>query len=250
MIETAAASDDEFYIGYADGMPRGIARHVASAVVLFACGAAGALGIFLAAQQTLAPSRFEFGVVKPVSGVLRRDPYPSLQANGRRIWLVGRGKFGAEPLVNGVPDGPVTVTGSAIQRGRVHMLELSARSPISESRLAVGSSNRDSQLRLGVVTLHGEIVDSKCFLGVMNPAEGTVHRDCARRCLSGGIPPMLVVRDGAGREELVVLVSAAGQPLGRDVAPLAGRAVTVTGRLARDGDTWMLYGDAAAFQPD
>ena len=36
---------------------------------------------------------------------------------------------------------------------------------------------------LGPVELTGEIADSKCWLGVMNPGEGTVHRDCARRCL-------------------------------------------------------------------
>jgi hypothetical protein len=29
------------------------------------------------------------------------------------------------------------------------------------------------------MTLTGEIVDSKCYLGVMNPGQGKVHRDCA-----------------------------------------------------------------------
>ena len=43
---------------------------------------------------------------------------------------------------------------------------------------------------LDTFTLIGEIVDSKRYLGVMNPGNGKVHRDCAVRCLSGGIPPI------------------------------------------------------------
>jgi hypothetical protein len=91
------------------------------------------------------------------------------------------------------------------------------------------------------LTLRGEIVDSKCFLGVMNPAEGAVHRDCARRCLSGGMPPMLLMRDGEHREELVVLVSDDGRGIGREIAQAAGTPVDVTGRLVRDGRDFVLY---------
>jgi hypothetical protein len=65
------------------------------------------------------------------------------------------------------------------------------------------------------VTGCGEIVDSKCFLGVMNPGEGTVHCDCARVCLRGGIPPMLLIRGARAEEALVLLVDAAGAPVGR-----------------------------------
>ena len=47
---------------------------------------------------------------------------------------------------------------------------------------------------LGKQTFVGEIVDSKCFLGVMNPGRLTPHRACAIRCISGGVPPVLLVR--------------------------------------------------------
>jgi hypothetical protein len=47
---------------------------------------------------------------------------------------------------------------------------------------------------LGTQTLIGEIVDSKCYLGVMNPGALIPHRACAIRCISGGIPPVLLVR--------------------------------------------------------
>ena len=76
---------------------------------------------------------------------------------------------------------------------------------VREAAAAPGSGNTRATERRTVaerVMLRGEIVDSKCYLGVMNPGEGTVHRDCAARCLSGGLPPMLVVRSPARREEL------------------------------------------------
>lgn len=47
-------------------------------------------------------------------------------------------------------------------------------------------------------TFTGEIVDSKCWLGVMNPGEHTVHRACARLCIRGGIPAMLVYLEADG----------------------------------------------------
>ena len=67
-------------------------------------------------------------------------------------------------------------------------------------------------------------MDSKCFFGVMNPGEGTVHRDCARVCLRGGIPPMLLVRGAAAEEALMLLVDATGAPIGRQLADGAGQA--------------------------
>jgi hypothetical protein len=246
MIEIEARSDDEFYVGYEERMAPGIARAVRRGVAMFATGAAAAIVVWVLAQHTLPESQFEFGVIRTVAGILRREPYPSVAVDGRRVWLVGPGKFGAEQVVGETPNGPVIVAGSAIQRGPTHMQEtnwLRASTEPAQSRHRAGTEPAQSN-----VTLTGEIVDSKCFLGVMNPGEGTVHRDCARRCLSGGIPPMLIVRGGRGGEELVVLVSAAGRPIGRELARIAGRPVMVTGRLARDGDQYVLYADASDYR--
>ena len=247
MTGTLRPSNDEFYIGYEDRMPAGIAKRVAGAVALFASAALIGIAVALVAQQKLAPSRFEFGIVKPVTGVLRRAPYPSLEVDGRRVWLVGPGKFGADTVLGNASAGPVTVEGSAIERGRNRMLELVRfRGRSDPGQTALGDH---AQRTFDDVMLTGEIVDSKCFLGVMNPGEGTVHRDCARRCISGGIPPMLLVHDGGLREELILLVTAKGAPIGRKLARMAGYPVTVTGRLARDEEVWVLYADPEAYRP-
>jgi hypothetical protein len=51
---------------------------------------------------------------------------------------------------------------------------------------------------LGAFTLVGEIVDSKCYLGIMNPGETNPHRECAALCIGGGIPPLIIAHDADG----------------------------------------------------
>jgi hypothetical protein len=95
---------------------------------------------------------------------------------------------------------------------------------------------------LGAVTVNGEIVDSKCYLGVMNPGQGKVHRDCAARCLSGGIPPIFVSTDG---HEQLLLVGLDGRALGRDaLREFIAEPITIRGDLLQLGDSRLLKIDA------
>jgi len=58
----------------------------------------------------------------------------------------------------------------------------------SISALGDAQENQAVPKTWGEFDLVGEIVDSKCYFGNMNPGNGKVHRDCAVRCMSGGIP--------------------------------------------------------------
>ena len=90
--------------------------------------------------------------------------------------------------------------------------------------------------RSGRVELTGEIVDSKCFLGVMKPGRGKPHRSCAARCLAGGIPPQLLVVSAEGASRLLLLADAQGGPLAPEsFLDLVGEPVTASGtrRAAR-----------------
>jgi hypothetical protein len=91
------------------------------------------------------------------------------------------------------------------------------------------------------VVLRGEIVDSKCFLGVMVPGAGNTHRDCASLCLRGGIPPALFVREADGSSSLVLLAGRAG--LGDRAAAVAGEPVQVSGTIERRGGWRVLRTD-------
>ncbi|MGE0363118.1 MAG: hypothetical protein AB7H93_07790 [Vicinamibacterales bacterium] len=258
--------DDEFYIGYDPPMPPRIAARVTQVAAAVIVASAVAAMTALAAHRRLAPAAFDFGRPQPLHGVLQRTPYPELKVDGRRSLLVGFGKQGAESDLAGIPDGPVTLAGTRIERDGHRMFEVvpgSVRAltasksgtksvPVGPGPTAMnwgrpGSTTIGARPRQAHVadpadvTLQGEIVDSKCFLGVMNPGEGTVHRDCARVCLRGGIPPMLLVRGARAEEALVLLVDDAGAPIGRQLADLAGVPVEVNGRLTRDGDRLVLF---------
>lgn len=257
--------DDEFYIGYDPPMPAQIAARVTRVVVAVIAGSVVAAMTALAAHRRLAPAAFDFGRPQPLHGVLQRTPYPELMVDGRRSLLVGFGKHGAESDLAGIADGPVTLAGTRIERNEHQMFEVKpgslrvlAHSKTGTKSVPVGPGPTTmhwgpwASTTIGggpgpahradsaYVTLRGEIVDSKCFLGVMNPGEGTVHRDCARVCLRGGIPPMLLVRGARAEEALVLLVDDAGAPIGRQLADLAGVPVEVRGRLTRDGERLVL----------
>ncbi len=250
-------ADDPFYIGYDPPMPGAIARVVRRAVAGLA--AAGLAGVALIAfgHRAIDGGVFEFGTVRPVSGVVVERPYPALRVAGRSAatLLVATGKHGAGPLVHGLTDRAVIVEGQRISRDGNEMLEIASvresGSPGASPGTSSGTAPGDGAGAApgGPVTLRGEIVDSKCFLGVMVPGQGKTHRACASLCLRGGIPPALFVEDRAGASRLVLLVSLAGAPL--DPAIVADRAFEPTemaGTLSRADGWWVLRTDPATWR--
>lgn len=243
-----------FYVGYAPP-PQAIrkrARRLAAALI----GAGGALSAALAATTgPFGPGVFEYGIVGRFEGTIEAHPYPVLVVDDaaaesplrrlRRLPLVAPGKHGADPLVAGFDGRRVTLRGKRVVLGNDVMIELvpGSLAPAHDAP-AVRTSPRD----LGTVTLAGEIVDSKCFFGVMNPGRLEVHRACAIRCIAGGIPPILYVRDRGGAEGWVFLLSSTGRPVNDAVLHLVARPVAIEGRLqSRDG-RFYLYADPATYR--
>src|SRR5262249_13638648 len=102
---------------------------------------------------------------------------------------------------------------------------------------------------LGAFDLVGEIVDGKCYWGVMNPGEGKVHRDCAVRCLSGGILPLFAADDFEGAPATLPLTDHTQKLLPKTSLPLAARRVRIGGHVFQVGDTLRLETDPAAVSP-
>lgn len=225
---------DDFYIGYEPEMPASLAPRVrASAAGLVLLAAAMSLGL-AAAQGRFSGGVFEFGHERSFLGRVIERPYPVLMGtDGVRYFLVGPGKRGAGPIADGFDGRMVRVRGSLISRDTNRMLQVSS----GGIRAVPGAPIQPSRgLEQGPLeTLEGEIVDSKCHLGVMKPGEGPLHRDCAVRCLLGGTPPMLAVRNG-GRVRRIPLVASDGGPLTLDPEPWAARPLLVRGRTYTRGD--------------
>jgi hypothetical protein len=238
---------NEFYVGYLSKAPAGIARLVRRTVAFLLLGAALLAVVLARSQEGFPASAFEFAQIREFQGTLQADPYPALRvarpgaagdAAYSQYLIVAEGKHGAEPQLARYGGMPVKLRGKLIYRDNRTMIELA---PGSVTALDAAPSPPSVAIDLGTVTLTGEIVDSKCYLGVMNPGEGKVHRDCAARCLSGGIPPAFVTRDTKGKTSVYLLTDASGHALSPSwLADHAAQPITIRGRLLRSGDTLTL----------
>lgn len=248
---------DDFFIGYAPPMPPRLARFVTRVVIGLACGALAWAVTIAAGHVALEGGTFEFGRPRQFAGTIVERPYPALQPDGVEpgtpwLLLVAPGKHGADAFVSGLDGRHVTLSGTRIVRGTHVMIEVEPASVVVGE--GSGSNPTSSTVRaepLGdrPVTVRGEVVDPKCFLGVMVPGSGKTHKDCASLCLRGGIPPALYVRDQAGRSSVMLLTGTSGEPMGAHALRVAGEAMEMTGTLERQGGWLVLRTDPASWRP-
>jgi len=249
------ADMNEFYIGWQARAPRGIGAHVRKAVVVMLFLALAGAVVLALAQRTIGVAVFEWGTLKTFSGTLKSQPYPHLlvQRPGRgggqsAYYLVAPFKFGLDAKSVQALDGKqVTLKGTLIYRGNQTMIEARPESIISVSAEPKRPAE-SNVIVFGRQTLVGEIVDSKCYLGVMNPGRLTLHRACAVRCISGGIPPVLLVRQDAGPPLYFLLVSSDGRPVNKQVLDMVAEPVEITGEVFRQGDLSILRADPSTYK--
>jgi len=248
--------DGEFYVGYEPSMPAAIAARSRSVVAgLFVLAVALPLAA-VALQEPFPASRFEFGEQRVLEGRLVTRPVPALRievgrdaagtVRHRLLPLVAAGKFGAEDTVaaaNAVGDDlgerRVRIRGTLIFHDGRALLEVTDGASAFEA-VSGDVPPAPEATAFGRTVLRGEIVDSKCYFGVMKPGSGKPHRSCAVRCLSGGIPPVLMMRDAEGRAAYAVLVGAEGEPVGRELLDFVAEPVEVRGELRQLDDWWFL----------
>jgi hypothetical protein len=250
--------NDEFYIGWEARAAPGIGTTVRKAVMallLLALLAAVALAI---SQRLIGASVFEWGTHKTFTGVLQTHPYPHLlvprpgNADGvtqfSTYYLAAPWKFGLDrEAIAPLAGKTVTLKGTLIYRGNQTMIE-TKREWIQADDNSTSSIAAPPVVPLGRQTLVGEIVDSKCFLGVMNPGQLTSHRACAIRCISGGVPPMLLVRQKDGPAIYLLLVSADGKPVNRQVLDKVAEPLEITGEVERQGELLIMRADPATYR--
>jgi hypothetical protein len=241
---------NDFYVGYLPKAPTALARFVRKVIIVLGLLALTAALVLVIGQKPFANSAFEYGKVRSFEGVVETRPFPTLlverpgevgqQEKYSRYLLVAPGKHGADDLVTSFDGKQVRLQGQLIYRDGGTMVEIAPGSiAVIGSALAVQEATRD----LGTVTVTGEIVDSKCYLGVMNPGQGKIHRDCAARCLSGGIPPIFITTDGITTDghEQFLLVGPDGFALKRDaLREFIAEPITIRGELLQKGASRLL----------
>jgi|SRR5208282_3736605 hypothetical protein len=238
----------DFYVGYLPRAPRPLATFIRRVVVVLGLLLVATALILVFGQRSFDNSAFEYGKLRAFDGIVEARPYPSLlverpgavehEEKYSRYLMVAPGKRGADDLVGGLDGKQVRLRGQLIYREGGTMIEVVPGSIVPTN----AASAKELIRNLGPVTVTGEIVDSKCYLGVMNPGRGKVHRDCAARCLSGGIPPIFVSSNG---EDQYLLVGPDGAAIGGDaLREFVAELITVRGELLQKGERQLLRIDS------
>lgn len=253
-------NNSEFYIGWQSNAPSSFAMHVKK-VLLFLFPAAIVIALLIASfQKKFSTANFEFGKLTTVKGIYSNDPVPMLKVvNGKDIWgnesyitmpLVGYGKHGAETAIKEIEteenvslaNKEISLKGTLLYGDGKTLLQVNKDDdPVVSVTESATPSLVPVKKDMGNQTINGEIIDPKCYFGVMKPGEGKVHRDCAIRCILGGIPPVVKVQNEKGEEDFYLLVGSNGEKLNKVVQDYVAEPVAINARVVKQDDWIILY---------
>lgn len=247
--------DLDLFIGWTKP-PAADRRFVMLAAPAALAGAAGLGYAFARALEDPGAGAWRTGATHRITGVLATKPYPMMFVaddaspwDVRTVLIVAQGKCTSALDLAAVDGRAFEAAGVLIERGTRRMLEvpLALGDWITPSNVAVKLPPLVEE-PLGRVRLEGEIMDSKCFFGVMRPGRGKTHKACAALCIRGGIPPSFYARGADGREAVLLMTDAAGGPIGEAILPLVADPVGAEGELVRVGDLVQFRADAGAYR--
>lgn len=241
---------DEFYIGWMPNAPKSFVKYLHRVIIILLF--IGIMtGIILSLQQKqFSTAVFEFGTLTEIKGIYQKFPVPSIRvevgsSTYLTIPLVGYGKFGVEGLISqlekdkqtSLDKKQVTLRGTMLYSDGKTLLQIDGN---DQPLLSVENTNDSflavSVTELGIHELNGEILDPKCYFGVMKPGHGKPHRDCAVRCIEGGISPVF----HAGNDYYLIL-DENGNKLNHHLKDYVGEPVSLKARVVRYNDWIVLY---------
>ena len=251
----------EFYIGWMQQAPAALAKFIRQnllAVLIVVIGLAAVLAL---SQKKFGTGNFEFGQLTTIKGIYFDKPIPCIKViNGKDIWgnlsyitipLVGYGKHGADGIITdwekeknqSLNQKEITAKGTLLYNDGKTILQIDqndqpltliSNDPIREDQLP--------QLKfLGNATIKGQIIDPKCYFGVMKPGEGKPHSDCAIRCILGGISPMLKVEDESGNRNYYILLGPDGEKINEVAQDFVAEPVSVKVKQVQYDDWIVVY---------
>jgi hypothetical protein len=242
-------SNYEFYIGYFPKAPKSIAKMVITAVVILIVSVLALSFLQARNQDNLQANNFEFGQTTELTGILQMTPVPNLvihngqDINGKDLYqsvlLIGLGKFGADSLVTFFKnkiDQPlqqtqVTLRGTLIYSDGKTLMELTEEENALVKSVPLDSAVNISSTKIGKIELNGEMIDSKCYFGVMNPGYGKPHRSCAIRCVSGGIPPVFWATAEDETTQYYIVLGKNGETINQAVLPYIADPICIKGEV-------------------
>ncbi len=242
-------NEEEFYIGWQD--KAGVSyKSIRKKFFIFCCMLLVLFSaLYLFVEKNFISSYFDYGNFTELKGTVVEYPVFGLKTviddQQVTVPLVGFGKFDANPVLSSLKQQiggqdlsgyTITLKGTIIQYKNKRWMELTEG---DNSIISVDKSIPITQeiVDIGQRTVNGEIVDPKCFFGVMNPAYGKIHKSCAIRCISGGIPPILAVKEGDEYIDYYFLTDQEGFKVNKEVLSVVGEPVRISG-YAQSVDDW------------
>jgi hypothetical protein len=249
----------DFYIGWMSAVPDSYAKHIKKVVFILIILVI-TTGIILALQQKkFSTANFEFGQLTEVKGIYQQFPVPSVKVITHQdafghssyitIPLVGYGKFGAEGTIaelereknTTLDKKEVTFKGTLLYSDGKTLLQIDKNDDPLLNVSAVNSSLQSDIKELGIVHLTGEVLDPKCYFGVMKPGQGKPHRDCAIRCIAGGMSPVFYVRNEKGEANYYLVLDATGKKMNDELKDIIAEPVSLEAKAVQYDDWVVLY---------
>lgn len=223
----------DLYVGYLP-VPRRYVKFVRVVVPLTLWVLAMMGAVWASRQPDPGAAVWEDEAPQVFAGTILAKPYPLLLAAGEpgvapvTHALVEGGKHGGARAIP-FDQQFVMVRGYRLSRDGREIIELAEDNDAIAP--AQGASVSGILPRaIGPLTLRGEIVDSKCYLGSMKPGEGKTHKACATLCVRGGIPPMLVTLAPDGSLSYIIIARNETEPMGEEILEYVGDEVIVQGQ--------------------
>ena len=230
--------DEQFFIGWEGNWQANFAlKGRLLTIALFALVVVVSL-IFVSSQPTYKDSLFDFPNITSVEGTYLSEPFPHLISDNEVIVLVGFGKFSAlkdiykytEETGQSIEGKRVRISGTKISFDQRQIYELTmgwaSIELLGDGDNIPSLSSRPTSIK----TYSGEVIDPKCYFGAMNPAEGKIHRSCAIRCLSGGIPAAFVI-GGSVEKSYYIIRGDRGQDINSQLLCYVGERVNISGKV-------------------
>lgn len=252
-------NNNEFYIGWMSAAPKGYAKQVTIAIVAVAVLVIAFASLLSLQQKKFSNAVFEYGQLTEITGIYQQFPVPSIKVYTQQnnshefitIPLVGYGKHGAEGIIHSLEEErglsfnqkQIKLKGTLIYHDGKSLLQIDEHDKPLLSIAATTSSHQPKTKELGTVDLIGEILDPKCYFGVMKPGRGKPHRDCAIRCIAGGISPVFYVRRQNMGPVYYLLLDEKGNNLNDLVKDYVADPVRLTARAVQYDDWIVLYVD-------
>lgn len=251
----------EFYIGWQPKSPQSFTKNVRKVILALIILVIGA-GFLLAKQQKkFSTASFEFGQLTEVKGIYQQFPVPSVKVTTMRdafgnssyitIPLVGYGKYGAEGTIVALEKEKnthfdkkeITLKGTLLYSDGKTLLQIDKNDNplVSVSNAASSQLSSNTIKDLGIVDLTGEVIDPKCYFGVMKPGHGKPHRDCAIRCIAGGMSPVFYVRNEKDEPGYYLILDENGEKMNDALKDYVAEPVSLKAKAVQYDDWVILY---------